>query len=285
MHFFYIDETGDTGEDLLNDQQPIFVMGGISVSDEKWNPTQQAFGQLIEHYFEGATPAGFELHAHELLSPKGDGPFEGHERERRNKLALDVLSLIKAHSHQVHAIAFCKKTLHGSICPVPLVFHPQNAYLLGIDYLITQINDHVKYRLGRSARGMIILDKKEQHHDDIEKILYNRRFGTTATHRVKWIVEFSYPIDSNKNPMIQISDLAIYCIRKFLEIEHGYADNWKDEAKSFIANCYKIIDDRFTIKKGIIERKEPKLKELNNHISQIVLKPSTRWRSKYKLND
>ena len=37
MHFFYIDESGDTGKDLLNPEQPIMVLGGISLSDEKWN--------------------------------------------------------------------------------------------------------------------------------------------------------------------------------------------------------------------------------------------------------
>ena len=35
MHFFYLDETGCTGADLKNHEQPIFVFGGISVSDDK----------------------------------------------------------------------------------------------------------------------------------------------------------------------------------------------------------------------------------------------------------
>jgi hypothetical protein len=100
---------------------------------------------------------------------------------------------------------------------------------------------------------MLILDKKDQHHNDIERILYNRRFETVATHRVKWIVEFSYPIDSTKNPMIQISDLVIFCMRKFLEIEHGYATGWTQPAKDFFANCLNVIDKRLTIKKGIVE--------------------------------
>src|ERR1051325_9147325 len=30
--------------------------------------------------------------------------------------------------------------------------------------------------------------------------------------------------------------------------------------------------------------RSPKLKELNNHIAKIVLKPSMHWRSKYKIN-
>jgi hypothetical protein len=35
MHFFYLDETGCTGPDLENPEQPIFVLGGISVSDDR----------------------------------------------------------------------------------------------------------------------------------------------------------------------------------------------------------------------------------------------------------
>jgi hypothetical protein len=90
MHFYYLDETGDTGTDLLNTQQPIFVMGGICISDEKWNPTQQKFAEIITTYFGGAIPANFELHSHELLSANGNGPFAGHNRTNRNQLALDI---------------------------------------------------------------------------------------------------------------------------------------------------------------------------------------------------
>jgi hypothetical protein len=283
MHFYYIDETGDTGNDLLNAQQPIFVMGGLCISDEKWNPTQQKFASIIDNYFGGAVPTNFELHSHELLSPNGDGPFTGHNRARRNQLAIDILNILVDHSHHIHVIAFCKKTLHASSFNLPLPFDPKNAYLLGFDYLITQFNDHVKYKLGSSARGMIILDKKIQHHVDIENILYDRRFGSVATHRVKWIVEFSYPIDSTKNPMIQIADLVIFCIRKFLEVEHGYATRWTQPAKNFFANCYNIIDKRLTIKRGIIERPEPKLKALNQYILAVALKPAVQWKRKYTI--
>ncbi len=59
MHFFYLDESGDTGLDLKNNQQPIFVMGGVSLSDEKWNNTQQTYNSIIEKYFTGSIPQGF----------------------------------------------------------------------------------------------------------------------------------------------------------------------------------------------------------------------------------
>lgn len=283
MHFFYIDETGDTGQDLLNVQQPIFVMGGLTVSDEKWNPTQQKFVAIIDAYFKGAVPAGFELHAHELLSPNGDGPFAGHPRAARNQLAFDILNILVEHSHNVHAIAFSKPAINATACGVALCFDPKVAYLLGFDYLITQFNDHVKHNLGSSARGLMILDKKDEHHNNMETILHDRRFMTVATHRVKWVVEFSYPIDSTKNPMIQIADMVIFCIRKFLECEHGYGAGWPQAAKDFFAQCYNIIDSRLTFKTGIIDRPEPKLKLLNDYILAVNLKPVGQWRKKYTL--
>jgi hypothetical protein len=283
MHFFYIDETGDTGTDLLNSEQPIFVMGGISLSDEKWNSTQETYQKVINSYFSGSIPLNFELHAHELLSPKGDGPFAGHDRNRRNQLALDVLSILDEHRHHIHAIAFCKKSIDATTCGIPVNFDVSVPYLLGFDYLITQFNNHIKYHLGSSARGLMILDKKEEHHANIEAILHDRRFQTVSLHRVKWVVEFSYPIDSTKNPMIQISDLAIFSIRKFLEVEHGYGDKWPQPAKDFFAQCYSIIDSRLTIKRGIIDRPEPKLKLLNKYIEDVTLKPIGQWRRKYNL--
>jgi hypothetical protein len=99
MHFFYIDEAGCTGEDLSNQQQPVFVAGGLIVREEGWNKTKETFAGLVSAYFEGNVPEGFELHSYELLSPKGDGPFAGHSRVRR------------LHAEQHHSSSPCSKQL------------------------------------------------------------------------------------------------------------------------------------------------------------------------------
>jgi hypothetical protein len=41
--------------------------------------------------------------------------------------------------------------------------------------------------------------------------------------------------------MIQISDLMIYLIRKFLEIEGGYKPGARDEVRGFFAGCFAKI--------------------------------------------
>jgi len=284
MHFFYLDESGDTGRDLLNPEQPVMVLGGLSVSDKKWNNTQIEFDKIITAYFNNQIPQDFELHSTELLSPNGDGPFAGHSRANRNKLAKDLLGILESQSHNVHYIAFDKKKINDIACGVVLKLNPSRPYELGFDYLITYINWFVKTKLGSTARGLIILDEKRDQYDNIERILTDRRFETIKAHRVKWVVEFGYPIDSKKNPMIQLSDLIVYCTRKFLEVENGYRNTWNQAAKDFYAQCYNIINERIS-KKALVERGERsrEIKRLNEYIKEVRSTHRTQWKRNYTL--
>lgn len=280
MHFFYLDESGDSGANLNDQQQPIFVLGGLSVADKKWNNTKERLDAIIGAYFNGNIPAGFEVHSHELLSPIGDGFFDGHPINDRLALVKSLLGLIEELGHQVHSFAVEKSCLEQSQCQYQAAFNTKHPYLLSFDYLITYMNWHVKENLGQSARGMIVLDEKEEHHESVEAIIQNRRFEVPNNQKVKWIVEFSYPIDSRKNPMIQLSDLVVFCIRKFLEIEKGYKPNTPDVVKNFYAECYNLIDKRVK-SKNIIERAGRNLNHLNDHLSRSQCKPRTQWRRAY----
>lgn len=281
MHFFYLDESGDTGTDLQNRDQPILVLGGISLRDEGWNKTGLAFEELIRDFLGRELPADFELHAYELLSPNGGGPFEGLELQRRTRLAIDILALLEERKHGTHFVAFDKSLVDATDCDMPLVYDASRPYLLAFDYMITWINWYVRDRLGQSARGMVILDRKEEHHEDIELILRNRRREGPKVHRVKWIVEVSYPIDSQRNPMIQISDLVIFCVRRFLEIEHGHRDAWSQDAKKFYAQAYDRILAR-TPRQALVQRGGRGYDRLNEYLEEVRCVPVGQWRRRYR---
>lgn len=278
MHFYYLDEAGCTGADLGNMQQPIFVLGGVSVRDEGWNASQQALAQIFANYFEENIPQGFELHTEELLSPNGNGPFEGHDRQRRNQLALDILALLAIRSHDVHLYAIDKAKL-AAILDMPVGVE-RMPYMLAYDYLLTYVNWFVKEKLGRSARGMLIIDAKDGFYAAIERITAERRFEGVLAHRIKWIVEFTYPVDSRKNPMVQLSDLVVYCTKKFFEIDGGYRDSYLDETKQFFAQCYALIHDRIA-HKTLINRDGRGMDGLNNLLANIQASPQGRWRQRY----
>jgi len=282
MHFFYLDETGCNGADLNARQEPIFVLGGISVKDQGWVATTEALEGIIRQYYApNPVPQDFELHAHELLSPNGDGPFAGHERARRNRLAFDLLELLRTRSHQVHLIAIDKTKLRTEADGTEHdIFDARIPYLLGFDYLTTLINQHVKDRLGHTARGIIILDKKEQFEEDIARITRFRRFEVPKTLRIKWLVEFSYSIDSQKHPMIQLTDLVIYCAKKFYELDSGYRDAWPQPAKDFYVQCFDRLYSRVS-QKPLVAQEGRHARKVNQLLPEVAAKPRRNWRRHY----
>lgn len=282
MHFFYLDESGDTGGNLQDDQQPIFVLAGLSVADKKWNNTKEKLDQIISRYFGGNIPVGFEVHSNELLSPNGEGPFLGHDTNDRLNLVRELLGLINELGHYVHYFAIEKSSLMSVNCQFDTVYNNKHPYLLSFDYLITYMNWHVKENLGQSARGMIVMDEKEEHHESVEGIIHNRRFDVPNNQKVKWIVEFSYPVDSRKNPMIQLSDLVALCVRRFLEIEKGYKPNMSKLVKQFYAECFNAIDGRVKGRK-LTQRNGRNLNYLNEYLASIQCKPRAQWRRAYSV--
>lgn len=280
MHFYYLDEAGCTGGDLANQEQPIFVLGGISVRDEGWNKTQESMATIIAEYLSSSIPQNFELHADQLLSPNGDGPFSGHARDRRNNLAKRILGLLAGRRHDVHLYAIDKAKLASCCCSAAVPYNTKEPYHLAYDYLITYINWFVRNRLGQSARGMLIIDVNEQFHGDIERIAHARRLDGPAAHRVKWIVEFSYPVDSHKNPMVQLSDLVVFCAKKFLEVDNGYRESYSQDAKRFYAECYSLIHDRIR-RKSLVDRQGRSMGEMNRFLGEIQSKPVGQWKARY----
>ncbi len=84
--------------------------------------------------------------------------------------------------------------------------------------------------------------------------------------------------------MIQVSDLIIYCIRKFLEIENGYCCKYPPETKNFYAQCYSLINDRI-IKNKLEERGEGNkdIKRLNEYLREVQATHRTQWKKHYTL--
>ena len=282
MHFFYIDEAGCNGRDLCNVESPIFVLASLIVSDEKWNMTNKRFSEIISAYFDDV-PDDFELHAEQLFSPTGDGPFRGHDRHRRNDLANQLLDLIEEKSHHTAYFAIDKSALQANLPPelgIKQYLDFSAPYLICFDYLLSLFEWYTKVRLGQSARAMIILDEKREFESEIRTIVRYQKYQVPETRRLKWIVEFSYPVSSHKNPMIQIADLLSYLIKKFLEIENGYRDGYAAQVKTVYRDFYSRIDSRL-IRKQII-RADQRLcaNDYYEFLNRIRALPSKHWKAR-----
>jgi hypothetical protein len=117
-------------------------------------------------------------------------------------------------------------------------------YLLAFNYLVSYLERFVREECGTSARGMIIIDRKDMYLMPVDKLTHYRRFEVPKGRQLKRVVEFSHSIDSLRHPLIQLSDLVIYTTRKFLECDNRYRPNWPAEAKNFFASCYDRVQTR-----------------------------------------
>lgn len=282
MHFYYLDEAGCNGRDLSNPESPIFVLGSLIVSDEKWNTTNEKFTEIISDYFQ-VVPNNFELHSEQLLSPDGDGPFAGHERERRNRLANEMLDLIVDKSHHTAYYAIDKNALADKLPPnieIKAYLDFGAPYLISFDYLLSLFEWYTKDKLGQSARALIILDEKEEFQDEIRSVVKYQKYEVPKSRRLKWIVEFSYPISSHSNPMVQLADLISYLIKKYLEIENGYRDEYSEEVKNIYRDFYSKIHQRLIRKQ--IKRYDERVRADSYYefLDAIKSIPTRRWRSR-----
>lgn len=281
MHFFYLDEAGCTGAKLNDPNQPIFTLGGISVSDEKWMKTNGEFFELLKSYFT-TIPHNFELHASELLAQ--ETYYEDWDRKKINDFVFSILNLVEARGHALHIYGIDKPKLHNELnspsCTLPPNYE-KSPYLLYFDYLVKYVDKYISSSLGKSARGLFIIDEKDIYHKNIDAITQYRRYDVAKTHRIRRIAEFTYPVDSKRNAMIQISDLIVYICKKFFEIEGGYRNGYSPEIKQFYFECYNRIISR-TPRSTFWELGPSTDKNVNHLLKVVSAIPSGQWRKRYE---
>ncbi len=81
--------------------------------------------------------------------------------------------------------------------------------------------------------------------------------------------------------MIQLSDLAILCIRRFLEIEEGFKNPPK-EVKEYYAKCYDKLYSRLK-KKSLVERQGKGMNKLHDFLKDVQSKHRSGWKSRYNV--
>lgn len=255
MHFLYIDEAGNSGANLHDAQQPVFVMAGLLVSDERWHGTKEAIQAKVSPFFEGVLPPNFELHACELLSPNGTGPFAGLSRESRNTLALDLLNLVTERSHALLLVPIYKASLAQRPAPPgQFGFDWKHPWECGFGMMLTMFEDYLRSpATGQSSTGLAIIDHEDQYVEFVRRHTSNRQ-ASTGWREVRKVVEIGYSATSHANPLIQLTDLVAFTYKKYLELDTPLATAWPEPAKLFFTQCRDSIWGRVKLKQLCFQR-------------------------------
>ncbi len=225
MHLVYLDESGNTGTNLNDSEQPIFLLAALIVPETVWQALELDLEQAISRLVPTMTD-GQEVHATDLRS--GRGAFKGLSVETRIALLDEWLHIARKHDLKVVYRAIAKKRyqnwLHSTFGTGVLI----NPHVAAFPMVARVIDEHLAGLPGKPL-GMFISDENKEIVRDVEKSIKVLR-GMEGTLRLSQIVEKGFFIDSAKSRPLQLCDVCALAARKKEERKAGIPSKSIDDS-------------------------------------------------------
>jgi len=234
MHLIYFDESGNTGLNLTDENQPVFVLGALSVPSENWQTIEHALNEARKAVYPDPVPDDFEMHGAELVNPGSASFFRGRPVDERIRLYTSWLEVARQHSLRFFTRAIVKKRysrwLNEAFGPGVLV----NPHIAAFALLSQVLNQHLA-TLPTQPLGIFISDENKEVIRDIEKSIRALRFDVGAL-RLGQIIEKGFFIESHQSLLLQLCDLCTFSVRKREELKLGRKLSPAAEAISNLAD-------------------------------------------------
>lgn len=214
MNFVYIDESGNTGLNLKDSQQPVFLLAALILSESKWFLLEERFFDIARKYFGESLPDPFEISAKDLKSRRGvfknlSFPEQLSFRDEILQLLVDnEIAIIYRRIIKSKFGAFCEENYGPGI--------KVNPYIMALPFVCVEVDHYLKQK-GRDELGMFIFDEQKENLDDAERSLRTLRLDSTSILKTTNIIEKGFFIDSSKSFALQLVDLVVYYVRKYEE--------------------------------------------------------------------
>lgn len=211
MYLMYADESGNTGTDYDNKEQPIFVLAGILVEDKKWHDINNYFNEQkvkIWNLFETN-----EIHTAEIFSPRRKSIFRQDNWIKNLKVLEKLVDLILKLDIFALFIAIDKKDFKKSVNTIFKNTLKIDPYIYSFGLLYDNVSENL-YKINN--KGIIFLDDiltiPSQLHN-IYPILSKNNYT---------MIEEAIFVKSNCSNFIQIADVFAFYIEKYFSIQKGY---------------------------------------------------------------
>lgn len=224
MHLIYLDESGNSGTNLSDPQQPIFVLGALIVPEKQWKAIEQAVTEQIRSFFEDRVPDDYEIHASEIRA--GRDIYKGIDLKKRIAYR-DALMQIPVDFGLPFIYRAITKKRFGNWLDQTFgkgVFI--NPHIAAYPLVTQTINTYLRDQ-GAHDLGILINDDNKEVVGDIERT--TRLLRADPSHlQLDRIIEKSFFIDSRKSPLIQLADLCAFHARKLEELKIGLPEKAVD---------------------------------------------------------
>jgi hypothetical protein len=219
MHLIYLDESGQTGTNLRDTDQPVFVLGALVVPESVWLTLEKDLQAAIEKSFPAPRPGDFEIHATEISNPR-NGYFKQFAIAHRLAFRDEWFRIAQTHALKFVYRAISKKRFHAwSVNSFGTGF-AINPHVAAFP-LVARVVDDLLKSLPGSPLGIFISDENREVVGDIEKAIRFFR-GTEGVLKLGQIIEKGFFIESEKSLVLQLCDLCVYTARRKEEQKLGF---------------------------------------------------------------
>ena len=215
MHLVYFDESGNSGNNLNDADQPIFVLGALIVPETCWQAVESDLEKELATHFPVLAASGEEIHSGDLRGSRGC--FKGVAIPQRVALRDAWLKVAQTHSLKFVYRSIEKKRYQKWMHETFGVGISINPHIAAFPLVSMVVN---RYLVQLKARGMFISDENKEIVRDIEKSIRQLRLASGPL-RLSMIIEKGFFIDSAKSRILQLCDMCVLHARKKEEIEAG----------------------------------------------------------------
>ena len=259
MFLMYIDESGNTGTNYKDKDQPFLTMSGVIVKDTDWIRIDSEITELKQKLFKSTD---VEIHAALMYNPRKRTHFWGERSLVENLKSLEsivdfmVRSEIKLISCNISKQNI-KNHLGGDMKVDPYYFG-----LIVLSYWFDM------FLISDNSRGSIITDRIDSIDERITHSILNiLRF--TDEYNITNIIERPLKTDAKMSNLVQIADVAAFCFNKRI--------SWRKKAKlsnkeQHMVEIAQKLDDICYTKDGIFEKRDIIISKFKNLVYDNVIK-------------
>jgi Protein of unknown function (DUF3800) len=219
MHLIYLDESGQTGTNLKDTIQPIFVLGALVVPENVWFTVEKDLQAAIDKFFAVPRPDNFEVHATEISNPRNNY-FRQFPVAHRLAFRDEWFRIAQKHSLKFVYRAISKERFGSWIHNTFGTGVAINPHVAAFP-LVARVVDGLLKSLPDSPLGIFISDENREVVGDVEKAIRFFR-GTEGALKLGQIIEKGFFIESQKSLVLQLCDLCVYTVRRKEEQKLGF---------------------------------------------------------------
>lgn len=217
MNLIYLDESGNTGVNLRDSEQPVFTLCALLIPETKWHLIDAEIQNIIESLTPFDFRGDFEIHAKDLRN--GTGAWKGIPHQVRIDCRDALFGVLVRHEVRLFAKSTEKKQ-YASWCHrnfgSDIVVNPH----IPAHVLVSQtLNQYLK-GLGDRELGILIHDENKDVDKEIETFIRILQ-ADSGILKLERILEKGFFINSKQSRFLQMADLCAFYIRKDEEQKNG----------------------------------------------------------------